>query len=87
MNHSFNPYNKKLSENYILSFSQEIFNPFNDFKKANISLSYSFAENDTIISNYLNGSFNIDVGENLNAIFSTLYDFKNKKFVSLRSVV
>ncbi len=82
MNHSFNPYNKKLSENYILSFSQEIFNPFNDFKKANISLSYSLQKNDTIISNYLNGSFNIDVGENLNALFSTLYDFKNKKFVS-----
>lgn len=82
MNHSYDLYEKKFSENYILTFSQEIFNPFNDFKKANIFLSYSLQKNDTIISNYLNGRLNIDVGENLNAVFSTLYDFKSKNFVS-----
>lgn len=82
MNHSVNIYDKKFSENYIFSLVEQLYNPFNEFKKMNISLSYLLQKNDTTISSSINGSLNLNIGENLNATFSTLYDLKNKKFIS-----
>ncbi|MEO0234403.1 MAG: putative LPS assembly protein LptD [candidate division WOR-3 bacterium] len=82
MNHSVNIYSKKISENYILSFSEQIYNPFNEFKRMNISVSYLLQRNDTTVSNSINGSLSLNVGENLNATFSSLYNLKDKNFVS-----
>ena len=82
LNASKNPYTADYKIAYAINSNLNIFNPLSD-KKINLSLSNSTEKNDSaVISDRLNGSLSLELGENLSFSMSMLYDIMNRDLIS-----